>query len=111
MSYMLSHGSGEPSMSHPDYEQQAHHHSCLLILIRGIGQSKPRSLQKIFERIQQVNNVKIKGTANTDPKFNENCIHSVNHVLMSDLCFFNYFFQIQQGTRETFGFDMYEIIL
>lgn len=49
-------------MSHPDYEQQAHHHSCLLILIRGIGQSKPRSLQKIFERIQQVNNVKIKGT-------------------------------------------------
>lgn len=48
-------------MSHPDYEQQAYHHSCLLILIRGIGPSKPRSLQKIFERIQHVNNVKIKG--------------------------------------------------
>lgn len=58
---MLSHGSGEPNMSHPDYEQQAHHHSCLLVLIRGIGPSKPRSLQKIFERIQHVNNVKIKG--------------------------------------------------
>lgn len=61
VSYMLSHGSGEPAMSHPDYEQQAHHHSCLLILIRGIGSSKPRSLQKIFERVQRVNNVKIKG--------------------------------------------------
>lgn len=58
---MLSHGSGEPGMSHPDYEQQAHHHSCLLVLIRGIGSSKPRSLQKIFERVQRVNNVKIKG--------------------------------------------------
>lgn len=61
VSYMLSHGSGEPAMSHPDYEQQAHHHSCLLILIRGIGSSKPRSLQKVFERVQRVNNVKIKG--------------------------------------------------
>lgn len=48
-------------MSHPDYEQQAHHHSCLLVLIRGIGTAKPRSLQRIFERIQQVNNVKIQG--------------------------------------------------
>lgn len=58
---MFTHGSNEPAMSHPDYEQQAHHHSCLLILIRGIGVSKPRSLQRIFERIQHVNNVKIKG--------------------------------------------------
>lgn len=61
VSYMLSQGSGESAMSHPDYEQQAHHHSCLLVLIRGIGVSKPRSLQKIFERIQHVNNLKIKG--------------------------------------------------
>lgn len=58
---MLSHGSGEPTMSHPDYGQQAHHHACLLVLIRGIGSSKPRSLQRVFERIQRVNNITIKG--------------------------------------------------
>lgn len=61
---MLSHGSGEPTMSHPDYEQQAHHHACLLVLIRGIGSSKPRSLQRIFERIQRVNNITIRGDFN-----------------------------------------------
>lgn len=61
VSYMLSHGSGEPTMSHPDYEQHAHHHGSLLVLVRGIGPSKPRSLQKIFERLQTVNNVKVTG--------------------------------------------------
>lgn len=61
VSYMLSHGSGEPTMSHPDYEQHAHHHGSLLVLVRGIGSSKPRSLQTIFERLQKVNNVKISG--------------------------------------------------
>lgn len=61
VSYMLSHGSGEPIMSHPDFEQHAYHHGCLLVLVRGIGQSKPRSLQNIFERLQRVNNVKITG--------------------------------------------------
>lgn len=61
---MLSHGPGEPIMSHPDYEQHAHHHGCLLVLIRGIGTSKPRSLQRIFERIQHVDNIKIKGLSN-----------------------------------------------
>lgn len=45
----------------PDYEQTTGHHSHLLVLIRGIGPNKPRTLQKIFERIQKVNNVKIKG--------------------------------------------------
>lgn len=59
VSYMLSHGSGDPIMSHPDYEQEAHHHGALLVLVRGIGHSKPVSLQRIFERIQRVNNVKI----------------------------------------------------
>lgn len=51
-------------MSHPDYDQNAYHHGCLLVLVRGIGQSKPRSLQKIFERLQLVNNVKISGNFN-----------------------------------------------
>lgn len=46
-------------MSHPDYEQEAHHHGALLILVRGIGLAKPRSLQRIFERIQGVNSVRI----------------------------------------------------
>lgn len=61
VSYMLSHGSGEPVMSRPDYEQCAYHHGCLLVLLRGIGDAKPRSLQRIFDRVRKVNNVKITG--------------------------------------------------
>lgn len=71
-------------MSHPDYEQQAHHHSCLLVLIRGIGPSKPRSLQKIFERIQHVNNVKIKGING----------HSASPLLSTKFNMFIFFFLI-----------------
>ncbi|XP_055386029.1 protein brunelleschi [Condylostylus longicornis] len=56
---MLSQTCGEPTVSHPDYEQNALHHSCLLVLLRGIGPAKPRSLQKIFERVRRINNVKI----------------------------------------------------
>uniref|UniRef100_A0A1B0DMT1 Trs120/TRAPPC9 N-terminal domain-containing protein n=1 Tax=Phlebotomus papatasi TaxID=29031 RepID=A0A1B0DMT1_PHLPP len=63
VSYMLSQGSGEPIMSHPDYEQNAHHHGALLVLVRGIGPAKPRSLQKVFERIQRVNTVRIADSA------------------------------------------------
>ncbi|XP_058124647.1 protein brunelleschi [Anopheles ziemanni] len=59
VSYMLSQGPGDPIMAHLDYEQHHYHHGCLLILVRGIGPSKPRSLQRVFERIQRVNNVKI----------------------------------------------------
>lgn len=61
VSFMLSHGTGEPAMSHPDYEQHAHHHGALLVLVRGIGPAKPRSLQKVFERLQKVNNVQVTG--------------------------------------------------
>ncbi|XP_062549215.1 protein brunelleschi [Armigeres subalbatus] len=59
VSYMLSQGPGDPIMAHPDYEQHHYHHGCLLILVRGIGPLKPRSLQRVFERIQRINNVKI----------------------------------------------------
>ncbi|XP_053690651.1 protein brunelleschi [Sabethes cyaneus] len=59
VSYMLSQGPGDPIMAHPDYEQYHYHHGCLLILVRGIGPLKPRSLQRVFERIQRVNNIKI----------------------------------------------------
>lgn len=75
----------------PDYEQLSSDHGRLLILIRGVGvkitkiyslsshdplifcihfqPNKPRSLQKIFERIQKIDNVKIKGESMTCNKF------------------------------------------
>ncbi|XP_055594815.1 protein brunelleschi-like [Uranotaenia lowii] len=59
VSYMLSQGPGDPIMALPDYEQHHYHHGCLLILVRGIGPLKPRSLQRVSERIQRLNNVKI----------------------------------------------------
>lgn len=52
-------------MSHPDYSQHAHHHGSLLVLVRGIGGNKPRSLQKVFERIQRVENVQINSNGQT----------------------------------------------
>lgn len=61
VSYMLSEGGREPAMSHPDYEQISHDHGALLILTRGLGDKKPKSLQKVFERIQKVNNLKVTG--------------------------------------------------
>ncbi|XP_070492587.1 protein brunelleschi isoform X2 [Chironomus tepperi] len=50
-------------MNFPDYDQLSTDHARLLVLIRGIGPNKPRSLQKIFERIQKIDNVKIKDSA------------------------------------------------
>lgn len=69
VSYMLSESIKEPAMSHPDYEQQAFHHSFLLVLIRGIGSQKPKSLQSVFERIQKIQNVKVKGKKISIRKF------------------------------------------
>lgn len=48
-------------MSHPDYEQTIFHHSELLVLLRGVGLAKPRSLQRIFDRVRAINHVKITG--------------------------------------------------
>ncbi|XP_011210038.2 protein brunelleschi [Bactrocera dorsalis] len=59
VSQMLTHGASEPIMSRPDYEQNALHHGCLLVLLRGVGPSKPRSLQKAFDKVRRVSNVKI----------------------------------------------------
>uniref|UniRef100_T1H3D3 Uncharacterized protein n=1 Tax=Megaselia scalaris TaxID=36166 RepID=T1H3D3_MEGSC len=59
VSYMLSHSGSELVMSHPDYDIQTYHHGCLLVLLRGIGPSKPRSLQRVFEKVRRINNVKI----------------------------------------------------
>ena len=61
VSLMLTHGASEPIMSRPDYEQNALHHGCLLVLLRGVGPSKPRSLQKAFDKVRRVSNVKING--------------------------------------------------
>ncbi|KAM7351155.1 trafficking protein particle complex subunit brun [Cochliomyia hominivorax] len=46
-------------MSRPDYEQTILHHSYLLVLLRGVGPSKPRTLQKAFDKVRRVSNVKI----------------------------------------------------
>ncbi|CAD7000073.1 unnamed protein product [Ceratitis capitata] len=59
VSLMLSHGASETVMSRPDYEQNSLHHGCLLVLLRGVGPSKPRSLQKAFDKVRRVSNVKI----------------------------------------------------
>jgi len=61
---MLSHGVGETVMSRADYEQTALHHSCFLVLLRGVGPNKPRSLQKAFDKVRRVNNIKINGLSN-----------------------------------------------
>lgn len=61
VSLILSHEAGETIMSRPDYEQNALHHGCLLVLLRGVGPSKPRSLQKAFDKVRRVSNVKING--------------------------------------------------
>lgn len=44
-----------------DFEQQSHHHGSILVLIRGIGTNKDKSLQRVFERIQKIENVKVDG--------------------------------------------------
>ncbi|XP_049875620.1 protein brunelleschi [Pectinophora gossypiella] len=58
VSYILSHAPGESVMSHPDYSQQAQHHACLLVLVKGIG-GMLKNFNKLWERIQKVNNIKV----------------------------------------------------
>lgn len=56
------HASVEPPvMSRLDYEQNALHHSSLLVLLRGVGPSRARILQRAFERVRRVNNIKVTG--------------------------------------------------
>ncbi|XP_063537135.1 protein brunelleschi [Cydia strobilella] len=58
VSYILSHAPGESVMSHPDYAQQAQHHACLLVLVKGVG-GMLKNFNKLWERIQRVNNIKV----------------------------------------------------
>lgn len=60
VSYILSHAPGETVMSHPDYTQQAQHHACLLVLVKGIG-GMLKNFNKLWERMQRVNNIKVTG--------------------------------------------------
>ncbi|KAH8419358.1 hypothetical protein KR222_006517 [Zaprionus bogoriensis] len=58
------HASVEPCvMSRLDYEQSALHHSSLLVLLRGVGPSRARILQRAFERVRRVNNIKVTDSA------------------------------------------------
>ncbi|XP_013113737.2 protein brunelleschi [Stomoxys calcitrans] len=50
-------------MSRPDYEQTILHHSHFLVLLRGVGAAKPRSLQKAFDKVRRVNNVKVQDSS------------------------------------------------
>ncbi|KAJ2945686.1 hypothetical protein O0L34_g525 [Tuta absoluta] len=58
VSYILSHAPGESVMSHPDYSQQAQHHACLLVLVKGIG-GMLKNFNKLWERIQRINTIKV----------------------------------------------------
>lgn len=60
VSYILSHAPGETVMSHPDYTQQAQHHAGLLVLVKGIG-GMLKNFNKLWERMQRVNNIKVTG--------------------------------------------------
>lgn len=60
VSYILSSSTTEPSMSHPDYEQYAHDHAALLVLIRNVTpQIKSKSYGKFYDRIGKVSTVKV----------------------------------------------------
>lgn len=60
---MLSHGGAglELAMSRPDYEQSALHHGCLLVLLRGVGPSRARILQRAFEKVRRVSHIRVNG--------------------------------------------------
>ncbi|XP_017873060.1 PREDICTED: protein brunelleschi [Drosophila arizonae] len=60
-----SNASVEPIMSRLDYEQTALHHSCLLVLLRGVGPSRARVLQRAFEKVRRVNNIKVTDSSGT----------------------------------------------
>lgn len=59
------HASVESAMSRLDYEQNALHHSCLLVLLRGVGPSRARILQRAFEKVRRVNNIKVTDSSGT----------------------------------------------
>ncbi|XP_066993209.1 protein brunelleschi [Anabrus simplex] len=60
VSVILSSPAPDTSMSHPDYEQTAHDHAAMLVLVKHIGsQLKQKNFSRVFDRISRVNHEKV----------------------------------------------------
>ncbi|XP_063226452.1 protein brunelleschi isoform X2 [Bacillus rossius redtenbacheri] len=60
VSVILSSPVPDSNMSHPDYEQTAHDHAALLVLLKLTGeQSKQKNLGRILDRVARVNQAKV----------------------------------------------------
>ncbi|XP_049774968.1 protein brunelleschi [Schistocerca cancellata] len=60
VSVILSDPAPDANMSHPDYEQTAHDHAAVLVLVKQIGsQIKQKNFNRIFDRIARVNHIKV----------------------------------------------------
>jgi hypothetical protein len=60
VSVILSSPAPDTNMSHPDYEQTAHDHAAILLLVKHVGsQFKQKNFSRIYERLSRVNHVKI----------------------------------------------------
>ncbi|KDR24045.1 NIK- and IKBKB-binding protein-like protein [Zootermopsis nevadensis] len=60
VSVILSSPAPDTSMSHPDYEQTAHDHAAVLLLVKHVGnQLKQKNFSRVYERLSRVNHVKV----------------------------------------------------
>nr|CAD7197339.1 unnamed protein product [Timema douglasi] len=60
VSVILSSPIPDSNMSHPDYEQTAHDHAAILVLVKHTGeQSKHKSVGRILERVTRVSQTKV----------------------------------------------------
>nr|CAD7258324.1 unnamed protein product [Timema shepardi] len=60
VSVILSSPIPDSNMSHPDYEQTAHDHAAILVLVKHTGeQSKHKSVGRILERVSRVSQTKV----------------------------------------------------
>lgn len=60
VSVILSSPTPDPNMSHPDYEQNAHDHAAVLILVKHLGEDlTQKAFSRLYERICRVNHVKV----------------------------------------------------
>ncbi|XP_069696670.1 protein brunelleschi isoform X2 [Periplaneta americana] len=60
VSVILSSPPPDTSMSHPDYEQTAHDHAAILVLIKHVGsQLKQKNFSRVYDRLSRINHVKV----------------------------------------------------
>ncbi|PSN54921.1 hypothetical protein C0J52_01648 [Blattella germanica] len=60
VSVILSSPAPDTSMSHPDYEQTAHDHAAILLLVKHVGsQLKQKNFSRVYDRLSRVNHVKV----------------------------------------------------